>query len=265
MVEVTFAQLHGWLVAFFWPFARITALMLSAPLWGHSSVPRQAKIAAAGAMVVVIAPVLPPMPDVPLFSWAGLGILVEQVVVGAAIGLTVRIIVSVVQASGEFIGLQMGLAFATFFDPSSGTNMMVLSRILYMITLLMFLAFNAHLVVLEILVASFETLPVGIGRFNPEAFIMLARYGGTIFTAGMLLALPLVASLLIINLALGILNRSAPQLTVFNIGFPASLTVGLVLLMVLMIDLGSFLERHFANGLGLLQGLLETLTPLPPP
>lgn len=265
MVEVTFAQLHGWLVAFFWPFARITALMLSAPLWGHSSVPRQAKIAAAGAVAVVISPVLPPMPDIPLYSWAGLGILVEQMLIGAAIGLTVRIIVSVVQASGEFIGLQMGLAFATFFDPSSGTNMMVLSRILYMITLLMFLAFNAHLMVLEILVMSFETLPIGIGRFNPDAFIMLARYGGTIFSVGMLMALPLVASLLIINLALGILNRSAPQLTVFNIGFPASLTVGLVLLTVLMIDLGSFLERHFANGLRFLQGLLETMAPLPLP
>ncbi|MDT0500511.1 flagellar biosynthetic protein FliR [Halomonas sp. PAR7] len=265
MVEVTFDQLHGWLVAFFWPFARITALMLSAPLWGHSSVPRQAKIATAGAIAIVIAPVLPAMPDISLFSWAGLGTLVEQTLIGLAIGLTVRIIVSVVQASGDFIGLQMGLAFATFFDPASGTNMVVLSRILYMITLLMFLAFNGHLVVLEIVVASFETLPVGIGRFNPDAFILLARYGGTIFTVGMLLALPLVASLLIINLALGILNRSAPQLTVFNIGFPTSLTVGLVLLMVLMTELGGFLERHFANGLDFLQGLLETMAPLPVP
>ncbi|MFP4137046.1 MAG: flagellar biosynthetic protein FliR [Halomonas sp.] len=264
MVEVTFDQLHGWLVAIFWPFTRIAALMLSAPLWGHSSVPRQAKIAAAGAIAVVIAPVLPPLPEVPLFSWAGLGILVEQTLIGAAIGLTVRVMVSAVQASGEFIGLQMGLAFATFFDPSSGTNMMVLSRILYMITLLMFLAVNGHLMVLELLVMSFRTLPIGVGRFNPEAFIMLARYGGTIFAVGLLMALPLVASLLILNLALGILNRSAPQLTVFNIGFPASLTAGLVLLMVLMIDLGSFLERHFANGLGFLQRLLETLAPLPP-
>lgn len=265
MVEVTFAQLHGWLVAFFWPFARITALMLSAPLWGHSSVPRQAKIAAAGAVAVVIAPVLPAMPDIPLFSWAGLGTLIEQLLIGAAIGLTVRIIVSVVQASGDFIGLQMGLAFATFFDPASGTNMVVLSRVLYMITLLMFLAFNGHLMVLEILVASFEILPVGIDRFNPDAFILLARYGSTIYTVGMLLALPLVASLLIINLALGILNRAAPQLTVFNIGFPTSLTVGLVLLMVLMTEIGSFLERHFVNGLGFLQGLLETMAPLPLP
>ncbi len=263
MVEVTFAQLHGWLVAFLWPFARITALMLSAPLWGHSSVPRQAKLGLAGAVAVVIAPVLPPMPEVPLFSWAGFGILVEQLLIGAAIGLTVKVMLSVVQASGDFIGLQMGLAFATFFDPASGTNMVVLSRILYMVTLLMFLAFNGHLMVLQVLIASFETLPIGIGRFNPEAFIMLARYGGTIYTAGLLLALPLVASLLIINLSLGILNRSAPQLTVFNIGFPTSLTVGLILLMVLMTDLASFLERLFSRGLAFLQNLLETLAPLP--
>ncbi|MDN3524890.1 flagellar biosynthetic protein FliR [Halomonas sabkhae] len=264
MVEVTFAQLHGWLVAFLWPFARITGLMLSSPLWGHSGAPRQVKIAAAGALTVVIAPILPPMPDVAIVSWEGLGILAEQLLIGAAMGLVMRVTLAVVQATGEFIGLQMGLAFATFFDPSSGTNMMVLSRLLYMITLLMFLAFDVHLVVLEVLADSFRTLPIGMGRFDPAAFMMLARYGGTIFSSGMLLALPLVASLLIINLSLGILNRAAPQLTVFNIGFPASLTVGIILLMVLMTDLDRFLERLFDQGIGALRGLLEMLASLPP-
>lgn len=264
MVEVTYAELHGWLVAFFWPFARISALMLTAPLWGHSALPREVKIIAAASISLLIAPVLTDLPQVPLFSWSGFGILVEQMLIGAAIGLTARIIVSVVQASGEFIGLQMGLAFATFFDPGSGTNMAVLSRILYMIALLLFLAFNGHLIVLELLITSFKTLPIGIGRFNPDAFILLARYGGTIFSAGMLMALPLVAPLLIINLGLGIVNRAAPQLTVFNIGFPTSLSVGLTLLLVLMTDMSSFLQRHFANGLGFLQTLIDTLAPLPP-
>lgn len=262
MVEVTFAQLQGWLIAFLWPFTRITGLMLTSPLWGHSSVPRQAKLALAGALAVVMAPVLPPMPQVPLVSWAGLGILVEQLLIGAAMGLVMRVTLVVVQATGEFIGLQMGLAFATFFDPSSGTNMMVLSRVFYMITLLMFLAFNGHLVVIEILAASFQTLPIGLGRYDPAGFEMLARYGSTIFVSGMLLALPLVASLLIINLSLGILNRAAPQLTVFNIGFPTSLTVGLILMMVLMTDIDRFLERLFSQGLAFLQNLLDTLAPL---
>ncbi|MEG3079923.1 flagellar biosynthetic protein FliR [Halomonas sp. 5021] len=262
MVEVTFAQLQAWLVAFIWPFARITAFMAASPLWGHSSVPNQAKVGLAAVVAVVIAPILPPMPDVPLMSWSGAGIMVEQILIGIAIGLVMHIVFAVVQAAGEFIGLQMGLAFASFFDAASGTNIMVLSRILYMVTLLMFLALNGHLMVLETLVMSFQSLPIGIGTLNPNAFELMARYAGTIFASGMLLALPLVGSLLVINLALGILNRSAPQLTVFNIGFPTSLTVGLLLMMVLMTDLERFLQRIFSQGIDFMQGLIDTLAPL---
>ncbi|WP_444984296.1 flagellar biosynthetic protein FliR [Halomonas mongoliensis] len=261
MVEVTFAQLQAWILAFLWPFARITAFLAASPLWGHSSVPNQAKVGLAALVAMVIAPTIA-LPDVPLVSWAGFGIMVEQMLIGIAIGLVMHVTFAVVQATGEFIGLQMGLAFATFFDPSSGTNMVVLSRYLYMITLLMFLAFNGHLIVLEILATSFDTLPLGLGGFNAGGFEMLARYGGTIFMSGMLLALPLVGSLLIINLSMGILNRSAPQLTVFNIGFPTSLTVGLALMTVLMTDIGRFLQGLFANALGFMQELLDTLAPL---
>lgn len=259
MIEVTFAQLQGWLVAFLWPFVRITAFMAVSPLWGHSSVPNRVKVGLAALMCVAIAPILPPMPETPLMSWAGFGIIVEQIIIGLAIGLVMHIIFAVVQASGEFIGLQMGLAFASFFDAASGTNIMVLSRILYMVTLLLFLSVNGHLMVLETLVMSFQTLPVGLDTLNANAFEVLARYAGTIFASGMLLALPLVGSLLIISLALGILNRSAPQLTVFNIGFPTSLTVGLTLMMILMTDLGHFLERLFRQGLDFMQGLIELM------
>ncbi|HSP58486.1 MAG TPA: flagellar biosynthetic protein FliR [Halomonas sp.] len=262
MIEVTFDQLQGWLVAFLWPFTRITAFMAASPLWGHSSVPNQVKVALAALVSVVIAPLLPPLPDVPVVSWAGVGILAEQMLIGVAMGLVMRVTFAAVQATGEFIGLQMGLAFATFFDPNSGTNMVVLSRILYMISLLMFLAFNGHLIVLEILATSFVTLPIGLGGFNASAFEMLARYGSTIYVSGMLLALPLVGSLLVINLTLGILNRSAPQLTVFNIGFPTSLTVGLFLMMILMTDLGRFLQGLFSQALETQRQLLELLAPL---
>ncbi|APX93246.1 flagellar biosynthetic protein FliR [Halomonas sp. 1513] len=262
MVEVTFAQLQGWLMLFLWPFVRITAFLMASPLLGHSAVPNQAKIGLAVLLTVVIGPTLPDMPDAPIVSWASLGIMIEQMLIGIAIGLTMQVMFAVVQAAGEFIGLQMGLAFATFFDAGSGTNTMILSRVFYMITLLMFLAFNGHLIVIEILASTFVTLPIGIGSFNAGAFEMLVRFGGTIFVSGMLLALPLVGSLLIINLSLGILNRSAPQLTVFNIGFPTSLTVGIFLLMVLMTDFARFLQRLFSDSLGFLQQMLEAMAPL---
>lgn len=262
MVEVTFAQLQAWLILFLWPFVRIMAFFMAAPLFGHSSVPNQAKVGLAALLTMAIGPSLPELPVAPLVSWASLGIMLEQMLIGIAIGLTMQVTFAVVQAAGEFIGLQMGLAFATFFDASSGTNTMILSRVFYMITLLMFLAFNGHLIVIEILASSFVTLPIGIGAFNPTAFEMMARFGGTIFISGMLLALPLVGSLLIINLSLGILNRSAPQLTIFNIGFPTSLTVGIILLMVLMTDFSRFLQRLFSNSLIFLNQILEALAPL---
>lgn len=259
MFTVDAAQLELWITAFLWPFARITGFLAASPLWGHSSVPTQAKIGLAALVSVLVAPTLPPLPAGGPFTWMGAGIVLEQILIGVAIGLVMQVAFATVQAAGEFIGLQMGLAFATFFSPDTGTNTMILSRLLHMVTLLLFLAFDGHLVVLEILAASFTTLPVGFGGLEPGAFAMLARYGATIFASGLLLALPLVAPLLIMNLTLGILNRSAPQLTVFNIGLPASLSVGLVLLAVLMMDLGRFLQSHFSAVLGFLRELLDLL------
>jgi len=259
MVEVTFAQLQMWLTLFLWPFARVAAFIMACPLLGHSSIPNQAKIGLAVLLAVVLGPTLPPMPNVPVYSWAGLGILVEQMLIGVALGLVIQVMFTVVQAAGEFIGLQMGLAFATFFSPDTGANTMILSRLLYFLTLLMFMAFNGHLIAIEILATTFTTLPVASMSLNAGAWEMLVRFGGTIFMAGMLLALPLMGSLLIINLSLGILNRTAPQFTVFSIGFPMSLTAGLFLLMVLMNDLGKFLQGLFTQALQFMQALIVTL------
>lgn len=258
MVEVDFAQLQLWLTSFFWPFVRLTAFLAASPLWGHDSIPRQAKLGLAVLITVVLAPVLPPLPDVPLISWAGLGIIVEQMLIGIAIGLTMRVTFAVIQAAGDIIGLQMGLGFATFFAPDTGTNTLVLARLLYMIGLLIFLALNGHLIVLEILAESFVSLPIG-QALDPAAGITLVRHAAIIFASGLLLALPLVAALLTINLAMGILNRASPQLTVFSIGFPLTLTVGLVLLMVLMNDLGRFLSGLFGDSLIFLRQFVDSL------
>jgi flagellar biosynthetic protein FliR len=183
-------------------------------------------------------------------------------VAGAALGLVLRVTFTAVMAAGDFIGLQMGLAFATFVSPDTGTNTMVLSRLFYMIALLMFLALNGHLMVIETLAFSFHALPVGVAGLNVGAFDVLARSGATIFSAGLALALPLIAALLIVNLSLGILNRSAPQLTVFSVGFPMSLTLGLVLLGVLMTDLGRYLDALFGQGLQAMQTMIQAMAPI---
>ncbi|GAB2798564.1 flagellar biosynthetic protein FliR [Halomonas shantousis] len=260
MIDVTFAQLQGWLLLFLWPFVRIMAFIAASPLWGDKSVPRQVQIGLGAVLALVIAPTLPPSPDIPLFSIESFGILVQQMLIGTAMGVVLRVMIAVVQAAGEFIGLQMGLAFATFFAPDVG-NTMVLSRLMQMLTLLMFLALNGHLMTIEILAATFDTLPIGNTPLDASFGEILARWGGTIFTSGMLLAIPLIASLLTINLSLGILNRASPQLSIFSVGFPMTLTVGLILLMVLMPNLARFLEGLFGDSLVFMQALVEQMNP----
>lgn len=259
MLEVSSAQLQAWVVMFFWPFARILSFVMAAPLLGHSSLPAQAKIGLALLLTVLVGATLPPLPEVSLLSWAGVGVLIEQVIVGLSMGFVMHIVFAVVMVAGEYIGLQMGLGFASFFSPDTGTNSMVLSRIFYMVALLVFLAFNGHLLMIQILAASFTSLPIGLAGLDAGAFNLMARYTSVVFASGLLLALPLVTALLMINLSMGILNRSAPQFTVFSIGFPMSLITGLILLGVLMSDFASFLDALFTQGLAFLQSFIEGL------
>src|SRR5690554_3381851 len=112
MISVTFAQLQEWISLFLWPFCRFTGLFLIAPIFSHSSVPHPVKLGLALITTVVVSPLLPPLPAVPLFSWASVGIIAEQILIGVTIGLIVQVVFAAIQAAGEYIGLQMGLAFA---------------------------------------------------------------------------------------------------------------------------------------------------------
>jgi flagellar biosynthetic protein FliR len=253
VIELDWAQLQLWVSAFFWPFCRLLAFFMSDPILGHNSISSQVKVGLAMLLAFLLGPNLPPMPDIALFSWAGFGVMVEQLLIGMSLGMIMRITLAVVEMAGEICGMQMGLAFASFFSADTSTNSQVLSRFLSLVTILMFLALDGHLLVLELLASTFVQLPIGQLGFHAGAWELLARHGGSIFLTGLLLALPMVGALLIINLAMGILNRVAPQLTVFSVGFPATLCVGLLLLMVLVGDLGQFLAALLQQALQFMQ------------
>jgi flagellar biosynthetic protein FliR len=259
MLQVTDEQLMAWLSTFFFPFCRIGAFFVAAPLMGHNAIPNRVKIGVAVLLSVLIGPLIAPLPAVTIFSYAGMALIVQQLLIGMAIGLTLRICLTAIQATGEYISMQMGLGFAVIYSPDTGSSNAMLARYLHMISLMFFLAINGHLYVFEILLGTFQSLPIGHVELNPEAWKMLASYGSTIFSAGMLLALPLLTSLLLMNLAMGVLNRSAPQLTIFSIGFPLTLLAGLVLLMQMMRTMGPFLERHFAGAMVFLADLVSMI------
>ncbi|AOK21899.1 flagellar biosynthetic protein FliR [Burkholderia ubonensis] len=249
MFSVTYAQLNAWLTAFLWPFVRMLALVAVAPVTGHASVPGRVKIGVAAFMALVVAPTLGAMPAVTVFSAQGIWIVVTQFLIGVAMGFTMQIVFAAAQAAGDAIGLSMGLGFATFFDPHASGATPVMGRFLNAVAILAFLAFDGHLQVLAALAASFQALPVSAELLHAPGWRTLAAFGATVFQMGLLLALPVVAALLIANLALGILNRAAPQVGIFQVGFPVTMLVGLLLVQLMVPNMVPFFGHLFDMGL----------------
>ncbi|PIJ48463.1 flagellar biosynthetic protein FliR [Erwinia sp. OLTSP20] len=264
MINFDSSQLMLWVSQFFWPLARILALLMTAPLLSEKAISKRVKIALGVMITWVLLPGLP-LTQVTLFSPAGFWLLIQQILIGIAIGFTMQFAFAAIRMAGEVIGLQMGLSFATFFDPSSRLNMPVLARLLDMLAMLLFLSFNGHLWLISMLCDTFHTLPIGGDTLNGNAWLALCRSAAVVFLQGMRLALPLITLLLVLNLALGLLNRVSPQLSVFAIGFPVTLTLGLVFISMMMPLLAPFCEHLFGEVFDLLSSLLSEIPALPRP
>lgn len=245
MISFTSAQLDVWLTSFMFPLARILGLLAAAPVFNSIAMPKRIRLGLGIAITLALLPVLPPMPTVPAGSWIGLAILAQQMFIGVLLGLTLRIAFAAIDLAGELIGLQMGLSFAVFYDPQNAGQTPVLSEFLGLIVTLVFLAMNGHLLTLAVLAESFKLLPVSatsLGIGNIGSFL---AWSSVLFSAGLLLALPLITALLITNLAMGVLARVAPQLNIFAVGFPVTLVAGFVILMFSIPYFGAAMEHLF--------------------
>ena len=259
IVSFTSDQLNVWMVSYLWPFVRMMALVGSAPILGEAAVPRPVKVVIAVLLALVITPTLDAPPVVPLISVAGLWIMISQVLIGAAMGFSMRMVFAAVQVAGEYVGLQMGLSFASFFDPTSGGNTMVLARLLNVMAMLVFLSLDGHLMMIRILAESFHALPIADAPLARGGWSLLAAAGAHVVADGLMLALPLIATLLSLNLAMGILNRVSPQFSIFSVGFPITLLAGLAMLQLLMQYLTPFLALRFDAAFDLIPQFLQGL------
>ncbi len=245
MLTLSTAQLDAWLAMFIYPVARVSGIVLAAPLYSHQAIPQRVKVLLIVALAIAVAPMAGTMPEVAPASATGLSILAGQVLIGLTIGFVMRIVFNAIDMAGELTGLQMGLGFATFFDPTNSTNTPVVAQLYGLFAMLFFLAFNGHLIVIGLLIKSFDVMPVASFAAGSFDAISIARYGQQVFAIGLLFALPIVAALLAANLALGVLTRAAPQLNLFAVGFPATILGGIVLLMLLLPGLLPLFENIF--------------------
>jgi flagellar biosynthetic protein FliR len=257
MITFTSAQLDAWIALFLFPLARVLGLLSTAPIFSNNALPRRIRLVTGLAVTVAIAPMLPPMPSVPAGSWVGIAILAQQTVIGVMMGFTLRLMFSAIDMAGELVGLQMGLSFATFYDPTSNAQTPVITEFLTLLASLIFLAMNGHLLALSAVVHSFSLLPVSALPFSGKGIGAVLSWAGVLFSSGVLLSLPLVAALLIANLALGVLARVAPTLNLFAVGFPVTLGAGFLVLMLSLPYFGAALERLYERGFSALEGVLR--------
>ena len=229
MIQVGEAQLLGWLSAFLLPFFRILGLFSSAPILSQRAVALRVRVALSLTLAALAAPLVPAVPAADLGAASGWLAMASEALIGFAIGFVARAILASVEVAGEVVGLQMGLSFAGFFDPDSG-QLNAVSRLMNTLSLSAFVAIGGPALLVAAAVQSFDVIPPAtafgdwIGRMQPAAL------GAGLFELGVTIALPFMALLLFVNLALGVISRIAPQLNIFAIGFPVTIGAGLVLL-----------------------------------
>ncbi len=239
LITLSAEELGDYLGSFLWPLFRIMGFFLAAPLFGTQLVPMRIRVILAVALTVLVAPILPPVPLVDGVSLGAILIVAQQVAIGAALGFFMQLLFQVFVLAGQLIAMQMGLGFASMVDPSNGVNVAILSTVYMMLVMLLFVTFDGHLVMLEILVESFRIVPIMSFGLDTDMMMRVVSTLTWVFSSGLVLALPALTALLITNFAFGIMTRAAPQLNIFALGFPIALMFGLF---IIWISLGTFLE-----------------------
>ncbi len=249
MIELTDAELTSWLAMWLWPLLRISTFVLAAPIFGTQSLPRRVRLMFALGLTVVIAPLhAAPTPAVDVLSPAGLGLAFEQVLIGAMLGLVLRMVFLALEFAGQIVAQQMGLGFAAMVDPVSGAQVPVIGQLYVILATLMFFAFDAHLKLIELIADSFSLMPPGAGFPSRAALAFIIDWTGQMLGTGLLMMMPAVASLLIVNLSFGVIARSAPQFNIFAIGFPIMILFGVVVMLLTIALLDGQIERLFGDG-----------------
>ncbi len=253
----TDTQLMALLQGFYWPFVRISAMLLASPVFGASTVPVRVRVLLAVLVAALVTPSLPSTAGVDLLGPVGLLLSAQQVLVGVAMGFSLQMAFAAIIVAGQSLAMTMGLGFAMAVDPQNGVQVPVLSQLYVILATLIFLAIDGHLVLIHTLVESFSLLPVGATTSYGSLAMGLVALGSELFASALLLALPALTAVLLVNISFGVITRAAPQLNIFAVGFPVTIMVGFAFIMLSMPTMFSTLTRFLDNSLAQIMQLLQ--------
>ncbi len=253
MLDISTQQLEMYVAQAFFPFARIGACLMVAPVFGARFVPARTRIVLAVALTALVVPLLP-APDIAPFSAQGFVVVAQQLLIGVALGFALQVVFDALGLAGQVLANSMGLSFAFNVDPLRGSSTAALGQLYIILATLVFLSLGGHLAIIQVLVDGLHAMPIGTG-LDREGLWALVLWGGTLFSGAISIALPGVTALLIVNLAFGVVSRAAPALNLFAVGFPIALIVGLVVVLAGMGPLTQGITQLIGQGLAFLRQL----------
>jgi len=215
------------IAAWVFPFVRIMAMLSTAPIYDQRSLPIQVRIGLSAIIALLLAQTLPQ--PVPINDPMTVAIIAQQILIGVALGFSMKIVFAAFQFAGDIIGLQMGLAFAQFVDPEKGSVSPLIGSFLTILASLIFLSMEGHLMLIDAVTKSFDVVPVG-SPSSGVTFENIVLAGGMLFMLGLQIALPVVGALLVANLVLGILTKASPQMNLMSVGFSLTIAMGILVL-----------------------------------
>ncbi len=256
-MNFTEEQILSVLSSYIWPFVRIGSMFVSIPIFSIRSLPAKVRVIVAFLITLVIVPMLTYEPDIVLFSFQGFMVTVHQLMIGLATGFVLQMVFAVMLVGGQSIAYSMGLGFASMVDPATGVQVPVVGQIFVVSASLLFLGVNGHLLLIEMLVESFITLPIGTVGLSLNDLWSIIIWSSHIFSSGVLLAMPVMAALLFVNVSFGVAARAAPQLQVFGVGFPITIMLGMVLIWISLPSVLDVFSDVLADGFRLISQLLK--------
>jgi flagellar biosynthetic protein FliR len=254
VTEVDLVQLQQWVGALLWALGRVGGLVLVAPVFGNPMLPARIRVGITVMLTLVLSPLAPAAVD-PL-SAQGVATMVGQVLIGAAIGFVLRLVFEAVAFGGQLVAQSMSLGFSEVVNPEGGGSTPSLSQLYMVLVTLIFLAMNGHLQLVALLAESFRTMPPG-QALGPDALHAIVMFGAHLFGGAVRVALPAVTSLLVVNIGFAAISRAAPSMNLFAVGFPITITLGMVVLWLSLPSLPGAFESLTDNAWSLMRDLVR--------
>ncbi len=239
-VEIAIGPLLETLAIYIWPFVRIGAFLMVMPLVGGNFVPLRVRLLLAIVLTIVIAPTLRTTVTQDVLSAAGLVTVTQEIGIGVVMGFLVQLVFDAIALGGQVIGMSMGLGFAVFLDRARGVSVPVLGQLFLMLGMLIFLALDGHLSMIQLLAKSFQAWPISEHGLTMPIIAELLAWTGNLFVFGLKIALPAITALLVVNLSFGVMSRAAPTLNLFAVGFPVAMLLGFT---VIFLNMGVLVDN----------------------